>query len=76
MEKTVKIISADKCEPQEQLHKAEKNLVIMCNSGIIESLRLKKTSKVSKPNPSPPHRAHCPQPSETHCHGFFNTKKM
>lgn len=46
MEKTVKIISADKCEPQEQLHKAEKNLVIMCNSGIIESLRLKKTATI------------------------------
>jgi len=38
---------------------------------IIESLRLKKTTKISKPNTNPPHQAHQPCPSVPHFHSSW-----
>ena len=38
--------------------------------GIMESFRLEKSSKITQPNSSPPHHAHCPRPSVPHPHGY------
>jgi len=38
------------------------------NHRITESLKLEKTSKIPKSNPSPSHHAHCSRPSASHLH--------
>ena len=55
------------CIAQQLVLFQSESIPFRCNHRTIESLRLEKASEM--PNPNPPHRAHCPQPSVPHLHG-------